>query len=121
MLLATVVLLHSPPWGGRAILFSRFPLSISRVVESIKASSTLRIHAGRKESGVLWQLRFFDRAPESVKEYYEKVEYIRFNPMRTGLVKRGEDWRGRVRTTTLRLSARRSARAAFWPLILYFC
>jgi hypothetical protein len=36
----------------------------------------------------LWQPRSFDRALRSVKEYYEKVEYIHLNPVRAGLVKR---------------------------------
>jgi len=59
------------PDHWHAILFPRFPLSISRVMESIKVGSTLRINAGRKESGLLWQPRFLDRALRSVKEYYE--------------------------------------------------
>ena len=80
------------PDHWHAILFPRFPLSISRVMESIKVGSTLRINAGRKESGLLWQPRFFDRALRSVKEYYEKVGYIHLNPVRAGLVKRAEDW-----------------------------
>ena len=80
------------PDHWHAILFPRFPLSISRVMESIKVGSTLRINAGRKESGLLWQPRFLDRALRSVKEYYEKVEYIHLNPMRAGLVKRAEGW-----------------------------
>jgi hypothetical protein len=61
-------------------------------MKSIKVGSTLRINAGRKESGLLRQPRFFDRALRSVKEYYEKVEYIHLNPVRAGLVERAEDW-----------------------------
>ncbi|MGD0456359.1 MAG: transposase [Terriglobia bacterium] len=80
------------PDHWHAILFPRFPLSISRVMKSIKVGSTLRINAGRKESGLLRQPRFFDRALRSVKEYYEKVEYIHLNPVRAGLVERAEDW-----------------------------
>jgi hypothetical protein len=37
------------------------------------------------------QPRFFDRALRSVKEYYEKVEYIHLNPVRAGHVKRAEE------------------------------
>jgi len=58
----------------------------------IKVGSTLRINAGRKESGLLWQPRFFDRPARTIKEYYEKVEYIHLNPVRAGLVERAEDW-----------------------------
>ncbi len=60
-------------------------------MESIKVGSTLRLDAGRKESGLLWQPRFFDRVVRTVKEYYEKVEYIHLNPVRAGLVERAED------------------------------
>jgi hypothetical protein len=45
-------------------------------MESIKVGSTLRIHAGRGERGFLWQPRYFGRALPSVKQFYEKVEYI---------------------------------------------
>jgi hypothetical protein len=41
----------------------------------------------------LWQGRFFDRALRTVKEYNEKVEYLRLNPVKAGLVGRVEDWR----------------------------
>jgi putative transposase len=80
------------PDHWHAIFFPHFPLTISTVVESIKVGSTLRINAGRKESGLLWQPRFFDRAVRTVKEYYEKVEYIHLNPVTAGLAERAEDW-----------------------------
>jgi putative transposase len=98
------------PDHWHAILFPRFPLTVSRVMESIKVGSTLRINVGRKESGLLWQPRFFDRALRSVKEYYEKVEYIHLNPVRAGLVKRAEDWPwSSVRDYTGNLSSEVSA------------
>jgi len=80
------------PDHWHAILFPRFPVTISTVMESIKVASTHRLNAGRIESGLLWQPCFFDRALRTVKEYYEKVEYIHLNPVRAGLVKRAEDW-----------------------------
>jgi len=80
------------PDHWHAIFFPRFPVTISRVMESIKVASTLRINAGRKQTGLLWQPRFFDRAVRTVKEYYEKVEYIHLNPVTAGLVQRAEDW-----------------------------
>ena len=42
--------------------------------------------------GFCWQVRFFDRALRSVKQYYKKVEYIHLNPEGAGLVKRAEEW-----------------------------
>ena len=80
------------PDHWHAILFPRHPLTISEVMEAIKVGSTLRLNAGRKESGLFWQPRFFDRALRTVKEYHEKVEYLHLNPVRAGLAKRAEDW-----------------------------
>ena len=80
------------PDHWHAILFPRHPLTISEVMESIKVGSTLRINARRKEWGLLWQPRFFNRALRRVKEYHEKVEYIHLNPVKAGLVTRPEDW-----------------------------
>jgi REP element-mobilizing transposase RayT len=81
------------PDHWHAIIFPSFPLTISSVMEAIKVGSTHCINAGRGESGLLWQPGFFDRALRTVKEYYEKVEYIHLNPARAGLVERAEDWR----------------------------
>ena len=80
------------PDHWHAILFPRYPVTISRVMESIKVGSTLRINARRNESGLLWQPRFFDRALRTVNEYNEKVQYIHLNPVKAGLARRPEDW-----------------------------
>jgi putative transposase len=65
-----------------------YPLTISRVMKSIKISSMILINRQRHASGELWQSRFFDRALRTVKEYNEKVEYIHLNPVKAGLVSR---------------------------------
>jgi hypothetical protein len=61
-------------------------------MEAIKVGSTLRINGRRRESGRLWQSRFFDRALRTVKEYREKVDYIHLNSVKAGLVRQPEDW-----------------------------
>ena len=81
------------PDHWHAILYPPYPLSISRVFKAIKVSSTTAINVHLREKGELWQERFFDRALRTVKEYHNKVEYIHFNPVRRGLVKRPEEWR----------------------------
>jgi REP element-mobilizing transposase RayT len=92
-LLTAWVFLPDPAAAGHAIIFPRFPLTISRVMESIKVSATRLINRDRSERGVLPQGRFFDRALRTVNEYNEKVEYIHWNPVKAGLVKRPEDWK----------------------------
>jgi len=77
------------PW--HAIFYPPYPLTISRVMESIKVGATKRINRSRGEWGLLFQPRFFDRALRTVKEYHEKVEYIHLNPVKAGLARRPED------------------------------
>jgi len=80
------------PDHWHAIFYPRYPLTISRVMESIKDRATKRINRRREDAGKLWQPRFFDRAVRTVREYGEKVEYIHLNPVKAGLVARPEDW-----------------------------
>ncbi|MGH9400656.1 MAG: REP-associated tyrosine transposase [Terriglobia bacterium] len=74
------------------ILGIRYPQTISLVLEAIKVSSTRQMNTRHKESGRLWQGRFFDRALRAVKEYNETIGYIHWNPVRRGLVKRPGEW-----------------------------
>jgi len=81
------------PDHWHAIVMPPYPSTISRVMESIKVSSTRQINMLRGDRGLLWQGRFFDRALRTVKEYHEKVEYIHLNPVKRGLVTKPEEWR----------------------------
>ncbi|MGA2608136.1 MAG: hypothetical protein ABSH01_11850 [Terriglobia bacterium] len=47
--LTACVFFSDPAAAGAAIIFPRFPVTVSRVMQSIKAGSTLRINAGRGE------------------------------------------------------------------------
>jgi putative transposase len=87
------VFLPDPAAAGHAIIYPPYPLTISRVFQTVKVSSMISINLGRGEAGELWQGRFFDRALRTVKEYMETVEYIHLNPVRRGLVKTAEDWK----------------------------
>jgi REP-associated tyrosine transposase len=75
------------PDHWHAIVGVRHPQTVSLILESIKVSSTRQMNTRRKESGRLWQARFFDRAPRTPKEYHQTIEYIHWNPCRGG-------WRG---------------------------
>ena len=80
------------PDHWHAIVGVRHPQTISLVLESIKVSSTRQMNTQRKESGRLWQGRFFDRALRTVKEYHETIDYIHWNPVRRGLVGSPGEW-----------------------------
>ena len=73
------------PDHWHAICAPKHPLTISRVVKSIKTSSTILMNRRGGESGEWWQARFFDRALRSVQEYNEKVEYVHLNPVKAGV------------------------------------
>ncbi len=81
------------PDHGHALIYPPYPLTVSRVMKAVKVSSMIAVNPGRGESRELWQGRFFDRALRTVKEYMETVEYIHWNPVRRGWVKRPEEWR----------------------------
>jgi len=80
------------PNHWHAIFYPRHPMTISRVMEAIKDGAAKRINRGRREVGMLWQPRFFDRALRTVREYNEKVEYIHLNPVRAWLASWAEEW-----------------------------
>jgi len=85
--------LPDPAAAGHCICAPVYPVTISLAMKSVKQSSMSAVNQRRGAEGELWQPRFFDRALRTVKEYNEKVEYIRLNPVRAGLVSRREDWR----------------------------
>ncbi len=45
-----------------------------------------------KGEGTHWEKDFFDHVLRSAESYWQKMEYVRQNPVRAGLVKRPEDW-----------------------------
>ena len=80
------------PDHWHAIFYPPYPLTLSRVMESIKVGATKIINRSRREAGLLFPPRFFDRALRTVREYHEKVEYIHYNPVKAGRAGRPEDW-----------------------------
>lgn len=81
------------PDHWHAILYPPHPLAISDLLKALKVSSMIAVSRCRRETGELWQGRFFDHALRTVKDYWETVEYNHLNPVRRGLVKHPEQWR----------------------------
>jgi len=48
--------------------------------------------ARRDQETALWQPGFFDHVLHNDESYTEKWKYVRDNPLRAGLVSRGDDW-----------------------------
>jgi putative transposase len=81
------------PDHWHAIFYPPHPLTISQIFKAVKVSSMISLNRHRRESGEVWQGRFFDHALRTMKDYLETVEYIHSNPVRRGLVERAEDWK----------------------------
>ncbi|MFI4861545.1 MAG: REP-associated tyrosine transposase, partial [Phycisphaerales bacterium JB063] len=68
--------------------------SLSSLLHSIKSFSANQINKARGATGPLWQDESFDRIVRDEDEFYEKWNYIRSNPVKSGLTDEGGqyDW-----------------------------
>ncbi len=63
------------------------------ILKSIKGASARSVNKLTNSSGPVWQEESFDHVLRSQESLDEKLEYIRQNPVRRGLVKNTEDYR----------------------------
>ena len=70
-----------------------WPFRLAAILKSIKGTSARDINKVLGHCGPVWQEESFDHALRSAESLKEKIEYIRQNPVRRGLVARPEDYR----------------------------
>jgi REP element-mobilizing transposase RayT len=63
------------------------------ILQGIKSASAHSLNRALRRSGPLWQEESFDHVLRSEESFSEKMEYIRQNPVRRGLVSVAEDYR----------------------------
>lgn len=63
------------------------------ILKSIKGASARSVNKLTGSSGPVWQEESFDHVLRSQESFEDKLEYIRQNPVRRGLVKKPEDYR----------------------------
>jgi putative transposase len=80
------------PDHWHALIFPAEGDTLPRLMGALKIASNRAISRERRTRGNLWQLRYFERAVRTVKEYRDALRYIHLNPVRRGLVKRPEGW-----------------------------
>lgn len=80
------------PDHWHALLFTCYPLTVSRVVQDVKYVSARRLNGVRKTHGTVWQHQFWDRFVRHEKELRQRLEYVHLNPVRKGLVATPEEW-----------------------------
>ncbi len=67
-------------------------VTLAEIMSGIKGTSSHRINKRLQRSGRLWQEESFDRVLRSSEKLDEKIEYVRNNPLRKGLVLTTEDY-----------------------------
>ncbi len=68
--------------------------SLSSVLHSIKSFTAKEINKSLARKGSVWQDESFDRIVRDEKEFLEKWNYIRNNPVKKGLCQAPEEWDG---------------------------
>jgi putative transposase len=81
------------PDHWHALIWTGYPLTISRVIHDVKKVSAHRLHRERATKGPVWQRQFWDRFVRNSAEFNERLEYMHLNPVRRGLVAKPEEWR----------------------------
>ncbi len=79
------------PW--HALIWTTFPLTISRAVQDVKWISASSLNRARGARGTVWQHQLWDRFVRNQKEFGHRLDYMHLNPVRKGLASRPEDWR----------------------------
>jgi REP element-mobilizing transposase RayT len=70
-----------------------WPYGLPAILKSLKGASARSANKTRATSGPVWQEESFDHVLRSQESLEEKLEYIRQNPVRRGLVSKPEDYR----------------------------
>jgi REP element-mobilizing transposase RayT len=66
--------------------------SFEEIVGAIKGASSHSVNKVLNRSGTLWQDESFDHVIRHLEDLQSKIEYVRQNPVRKGLVSKPEDY-----------------------------
>jgi REP element-mobilizing transposase RayT len=67
--------------------------TFAEILGPVKGIHCTRDQQGDEETGTVWQDESFDHVLRSEEKLDDKIEYLRQNPVRRGLVKRPEDYK----------------------------
>jgi REP element-mobilizing transposase RayT len=67
-------------------------VNLGKVIHSVKSYSAHEIRKKRGSDGSIWQDERFDRIVRDENEFWNKLEYIRNNPVKNELVENFEDY-----------------------------
>ena len=70
-----------------------WPYSLPIILKLLKGASARTVNRLSGSTGPVWQEESFDHCLRSQESFAEKLEYLRQNPVRRGLVKKPEDYK----------------------------
>jgi REP element-mobilizing transposase RayT len=70
-----------------------WPYSLPAILKQLKGASARTVNKLLHSGGPVWQEESFDHILRSQQSFEEKLEYLRQNPVRRGLVKKPEDYK----------------------------
>jgi REP element-mobilizing transposase RayT len=70
-----------------------WPCSLPTILKMLKGTSARSVNKILGSSGPVWQEESFDHVLRSQESFEQKLEYLRLNPVRRGLVKKPEDYK----------------------------
>lgn len=76
---------------GRPIFTSDHP-SLSRIMQSLKGSSSRECNRILSRTGQFWEHESFDHVVREGK-FYQTIKYVLNNPIKAGLVREWREWR----------------------------
>ncbi len=68
------------------------PITVTMILHAIKRRSSLEANRKLGRTGAFWQHESYDRFIRSSHEYNQVIRYVLNNPVKAGLVPRGELW-----------------------------
>lgn len=69
-----------------------WPYPLPKILKMIKGTSACHVNKLLGSCGPVWEEESFDHVLRSKESLREKIEYIRMNPVRAGLVDKPEDY-----------------------------
>ena len=66
--------------------------SLAEIMDAIKGASAHQINRALQRKGKVWQTESFDHVVRSSESLDQKIQYVRENPMRRGIVQKSEDY-----------------------------
>jgi REP element-mobilizing transposase RayT len=70
-----------------------WPYSLPIILKQLKGTSARSVNKLEGSCGPVWKEESFDHVLRSQESFEEKLEYLRQNPVRRGLVKKPEDYK----------------------------